>query len=120
MLYNYGVLVQGCFDKPGDLFHCCGVRVKIFYSQTFFTFTEIHADGVRDREPGDVFKLKGRGFPHLGGRGRGDQFVRVIVEVPKGLSGKQKELVRGLEKALSDKNYPKRKSFFDKLKKNKE
>ena len=68
----------------------------------------------------DVFKLKGRGFPHLGGRGRGDQLVRVIVEVPKGLSGKQKELVRGLEKALSDKNYPKRKSFFDKLKKNKE
>ena len=65
----------------------------------------------------DVFKLKGKGFPHLGGRGRGDQFVRVIVEVPKGLNGKQKEMVRGFDKAMSDKNYPKRRSFFEKLRK---
>ncbi len=67
-------------------------------------------------QSGDVFKLKGRGIQHLGGRGRGDQFVRVIVETPKGLNNKQKELVREFEKATTEKNYAKRKSFFDKLK----
>ena len=30
-------------------------------------------------QPGDVFKLKGKGIAHLGGRGRGDQFVQVTI-----------------------------------------
>lgn len=64
----------------------------------------------------DIFKLKGRGIPHLGGRGKGDQYVRILVEVPKGLSKKQKDLVRELEKHSSDKNHPKKKSFNEKLK----
>ena len=68
-------------------------------------------------QPNDVFKLKGRGFPHLGGRGKGDQYVRVVIEVPKGLSGKQKDLLRDFERSLGEKNYPKRKNFFEKIKK---
>ena len=67
-------------------------------------------------QPGDVFKLKGKGVQHLGGRGRGDQYVRVVIEVPKNLSGKQKELIRELDAATGDKNYQKRKGFMDKLK----
>ena len=67
-------------------------------------------------QPGDIFKLKGKGVQHLGGRGRGDQYVRVVMEVPKNLSGKQKELIRELEAATGDKNYQKRKGFMDKLK----
>ena len=43
--------------------------------------------------------------------------VEGIVEVPKSLSGKQKELVRDFERSTSEKNYPKRRSFFDKIKK---
>ena len=68
-------------------------------------------------QPNDVFKLKGRGIPHLGGRGKGDQYVRVVVEIPKSLNNKQKELVRQFESSTSEKNYAKRRSFFDKLKK---
>ena len=67
-------------------------------------------------QPNDVFKLKGRGIQHLGGRGKGDQYVRVVVEIPKSLSGKQKDIVREFDKLTSDKNYARRKSFFDKLK----
>ena len=67
-------------------------------------------------QPNDVFKLKGKGIQHLGGRGRGDQYVRVVIEVPKNLSSKQKELLREFEKAVGEKNYQKRKGFFDKLK----
>ena len=67
-------------------------------------------------QPGDVFKLKGKGIPVLGGRGRGDQYVRVTVEVPRNLSQKQKEILKEFDKGVEEKNYQKRKSFFDKLK----
>ena len=67
-------------------------------------------------QPGDVFKLKDRGIPHLNGRGKGSQFVRVTIEVPKNLTEKQKELLKEFESNASDHNYQKRKGFFDKLK----
>jgi len=67
-------------------------------------------------QPNDVFKLKGKGIQHLNGRGRGDQYVRVTVEVPKNLNAKQKEIVKQLEQATIDKNYAQRKTFFEKLK----
>ena len=44
-------------------------------------------------QPGDVFKLKGKGMPHLGGRGRGDQYVKITIEVPRNLSQKQREIL---------------------------
>ena len=68
-------------------------------------------------QPGDVFRLKGKGIQRLGGRGRGDQYVRVTVEVPMNLNGKQKELIKQLDGATGDKNYAKRRNFFDKIKK---
>jgi molecular chaperone DnaJ len=67
-------------------------------------------------QPGDIFKLKGKGIPHLGGRGRGDQFVKVTVEVPKNLSQKQKDILREFDTQAADKNYQHRKGFFDKIK----
>ena len=67
-------------------------------------------------QPNDVFRLKGRGIPHLGGRGKGDQYCRVVVEIPKNLNNKQKELIRQFESTTAEKNYAKRKNFFDKLK----
>lgn len=67
-------------------------------------------------QPGDVFKLKGKGIPVLGGRGRGDQYVRVTVEVPRNLSQKQKDILREFDKGVEEKSYQKRKNFFEKLK----
>lgn len=46
----------------------------------------------------------------------GDQYVKVVVEVPKNLTKKQKDLLKAFEDSLSDKNYAKRQSFFEKLK----
>lgn len=68
-------------------------------------------------QPGDVFKLKGKGIPHINGRGRGDQYVKVTVEVPKNLTSKQKDILKQFENATTDKNYAKRKGFFDVIKK---
>ena len=67
-------------------------------------------------QPQTVFRLKGRGVPFINGRGKGDQFVRVTVEVPKSLNNKQKQALRDFEGTLSDRNYEKRKSFFDRIK----
>lgn len=74
---------------------------------------QIHAG----TQPGDVFKLRGKGIPRLGSKGRGDQYVRMTVEVPKNLSQKQKDLLSEFESSAEDKNYQKRRSFFEKLKK---
>ena len=66
-------------------------------------------------QPGDVFKLKGKGISR-GGRPRGDQYVQVTMEVPKNLSNKQKEALRAFDSLMEEKNYQKSKSFFSKLK----
>lgn len=65
---------------------------------------------------GDRFKLKGKGIQRLNYGGRGDQYVEVNIEVPKNLSKKQQELLKKFDEELSDSNYKKRKSFFEKLK----
>lgn len=67
-------------------------------------------------QPGDVFRLKDKGIQRLNGRGRGSQYVRVTVEVPKNLSEKQKQILKEFEAAAEEKNYQKRKGFFEKLK----
>ena len=67
-------------------------------------------------QPGDVITLRGKGIPHLNRRGQGNLHARITVEVPKDLNSKQRELLKAFEASLSDKNYQKRKSFFDKLK----
>ncbi len=67
-------------------------------------------------QPGDVFKFKGKGIPSLHGRGVGDQYVRVTVEIPKNLNKAQKEILKEFDKNTNEKNYQKSKSFFSKLK----
>ena len=64
---------------------------------------------------GTVFRLRGKGFPIINSKGTGDQYVRVNVEIPTKLNREQKELIRKLDRALQDKNYTKRGSFFDRL-----
>ena len=68
-------------------------------------------------QTGTVFRLRGKGIPVLHSKARGDQYVRVNVEIPKNLSGKQKELLRAFAESLGENAHTERKSFFDKLKK---
>ena len=67
-------------------------------------------------QPGDKFKLRGKGIQRLRYSGKGDQYIRITVEVPRELSKAQKEKLRAFESATDDKNYNKRKSFMDKVK----
>jgi molecular chaperone DnaJ len=43
---------------------------------------------------GQVFRLRGKGVPHLKGGGQGDQFVTVKVVVPRNLDSRSQELLR--------------------------
>ena len=67
-------------------------------------------------QPGTVFRMRGKGIQAVNGRGRGDQFVKVTLEVPKDLSDHQKDLLRKLEDSDTAQNHPQRKSFRDKMK----
>ena len=47
-------------------------------------------------QTGSVFRLKGKGMPVLGGRGRGDLFVSVTVMTPTTLTREQRRLLEQL------------------------
>ena len=64
-------------------------------------------------QSGKVFRLRGQGLPRLEGRGRGDQLVRVFVEVPKKLTDEQKKLLQQFDE-LEDERTGK-KSFFERI-----
>ena len=68
-------------------------------------------------QPGDVFKLRGRGIQ--GRMGKGDQLVRIVVDIPKKLTDKQSELIKQLaiEFNVDDGLGDGKKSFFGKKKK---
>lgn len=47
---------------------------------------------------GQTFRLKGKGFPKLGGFGSGDMLVKILVDTPQNMSSKHKELIEELAK----------------------
>ena len=67
-------------------------------------------------QPGTVFRLKGKGVPKINSTQRGDQYVTVKVEIPKGLNENQKDLLREFDNNVDSSKYKQSKSFFDKMK----
>ncbi len=63
-----------------------------------------------------VFKLRSKGVKHLRNNSRGDQYIRVNVEVPTKLSSKQKELLRQFAEVSGDEGLEQKKGFFNKMK----
>jgi molecular chaperone DnaJ len=65
---------------------------------------------------GEVFKLKGKGLADLRSGKPGDELVQVLIEVPRKLSEKQKQLLRDFAATEDGNVMPQRKGFLDKLK----
>jgi molecular chaperone DnaJ len=105
---------------PGDLFVFLYVESHDFFSrdgddiicQIGISFTqaalgaEIEVptlDGTKTliipkgSEAGEIFRIKGEGFPKLRGYGRGDEVVQILVKTPKNLTRRQEELLREFE-----------------------
>ncbi len=62
-----------------------------------------------------ILRLKQKGIARLGGYGRGDQLVRIIVETPTRLTLDQKELLHRFQALLDEKTQPLSKGFFEKM-----
>ena len=71
------------------------------------------ADGT---QTGTTFRLRGKGIQRIRGNGRGDQFVKVVVEIPKNLTDKQRQLLKEFGATLGNHNSQQKTSFFDKMK----
>ena len=109
------------FDRKGDDVWC---EIPITFTQAALGHEVIvpTLDGKASymvhpgTQPGDIFKLKGKGIQHLNSKGRGDQYVKVTVEVPRNLTEEQKKILKEFDKSCTTRNYQKRSSFFDKVK----
>ncbi len=66
-------------------------------------------------QPGTVLRIKGKGAPNLRGFGRGDQLVRINVEVPRKLNARQKKLLRELASELGEDLSAEGKNIFDRV-----
>jgi molecular chaperone DnaJ len=67
-------------------------------------------------QSGKIFRLKGKGIPHLHGYGKGDELVRIVVWTPTRLSQEEKGLLEKLAQFPGSKPPKAGKNFFDKLK----
>ena len=121
VIVHVTVKTDAVFERDGyDVY----VRVPITYSQAVLG-AEIEVPTVDGKvvqkipegtQSGTKFRLRGQGIQYLNGRGRGDQYVIVDVEIPKKLNRTQREALKAFEDSLKDENYEKRKSFFKNLK----
>lgn len=67
-------------------------------------------------QSGTVFRLKGKGVKHIRSDIRGDQYVKVVIETPKNLTAKQKEILKEFAKESGVEIYQNRKGFFEDIK----
>jgi molecular chaperone DnaJ len=68
-------------------------------------------------QPGTLFRLRGMGIKDLRGYHKGDQIVRVQVEIPTRISREQRELIERFQQMSNEKTYPLYQRFMEKLKK---
>ena len=69
----------------------------------------------RGTQNGRVFRLRGRGVPHVDSRGRGDLLVRIIVDTPAELGRDEEELLRRFAEVRGDEVAPADTGFFAKI-----
>lgn len=62
-------------------------------------------------QSGAMLRMKGLGLPRLGSSGKGDQYIRINVEVPKRLNSEQREIIEKLYGVENPEGYPKRRRF---------
>lgn len=110
------------FERRGDDILC---EVPISFVQTILG-DEIEVPTLDGKvkfkipegtQPGTSFRLQDKGVPHLKGRGRGDQHIKVKVVIPEELDEEQKELLRKFAEISGEEINPEEKGFFRKVKK---
>ena len=130
-----GDLIVGVTIKPHPLFQRDGTTV-LYEQPVSFAQAALGAeleiptiDGKvkytlpAGTQSGTTFRLRGKGIPSLQGRGRGDQYVTVRVQVPASLTAEQREALRAFARSMGedagDGEGDPLKNFFEKHKKKK-
>ena len=68
-------------------------------------------------QSGKIFRLKGKGFPHVNSYEKGDQLIHVNIWTPQNISSEEKEMLEKLATSSNFEPKPEKsdKSFFDKV-----
>ena len=69
-------------------------------------------------QSGSTFRLKEKGIVRMrngGNNRRGDQLVKVKVEIPRKLSSRQKEILKEFAEISQEESHPENKGFFEKM-----
>jgi molecular chaperone DnaJ len=109
------------FERQGaDLVHVLHVPMTQAALGAHLRFPTLDGDEdlviPKGTQTGRVFRLRGRGVPHVEGRGRGDLLVHVVVDTPDELSSEEEELVRRLAGARGEEVAPADTGFFARIK----
>ena len=110
------------FQRDGaDLF--CRVPIAMTTAALGGTIEVPTIDGGRAKvkvpegsQSGAQFRLKGKGMPVLRTTHAGDMYVQAVVETPRNLTRRQRELLEEFEKTHSAENSPESTGFFSKVK----
>ncbi|WP_029165351.1 molecular chaperone DnaJ [Aminiphilus circumscriptus] len=108
------------FERDGDRLH---TKVSVLFPQAALgceiPIETLDGEEVLDippgSQPGETFRLRGKGMPRLRGKGRGDLVVHLSVEVPRDLTDRQRALLQALAQEM-DVSVKENESFLDKLK----
>jgi molecular chaperone DnaJ len=110
------------FQRDGaDIF--CRVPVSLTTAALGGQFEVPTLDGGRSRvkvpegtQSGLQIRLKGKGMPVLRSRQVGDMYVQIVVETPRKLSRRQRELLEEFERVSDEENNPESSGFFSRVK----
>jgi molecular chaperone DnaJ len=99
------------FEREGSNLYC---EMRIPFTQaalgTTLHITTFDGDEIlripAETQPGEVFKLKGKGIKGLHSHRKGDLFVKVNVEIPKNLTKEQHALLQQFARSRGEKVMP--------------
>ena len=140
---NFGAGGGGFNGGPaGDLHVVVNVRPHPFFERDGFdVWCEVHVNLVQatlgdtlmvptldgkvkydipeGTQPGSVFRLKGKGIQNIRSKARGDQLVRIIVDIPTKLNSEQREALLKFNSLMggSTPTGDEKKGFFGKKRK---
>jgi molecular chaperone DnaJ len=109
------------FQRDGaDIF--CRVPISVTSAALGGEFEVPTIDGGKTRvkvpegsQTGKQFRLKSKGMPVLRTNRVGDMYIQVVVETPRNLSRRQRELLEEFERASSAENNPESTGFFSRV-----
>ena len=122
LIIQVSVRPHAIFERDGNDIYC---EVPVTFAEATLGATikiptlegEMDYDIPEGTQTGTMFTISRKGINAVNSRSRGNLYVKVVVETPKGLNNEQKKLLRAFADSLGEKNSTKKASFFSKFKK---